>query len=58
MSVSTDEGEIWSEARSIHGKCAGTPKVMGTLTRLWTAKLVAPLVEADVVRLFASEDNG
>ena len=58
VSYSQDEGKTWSDARTVYRGRSGTPKAMGTMTRLWAGRLVAPFVEAGAIRLVTSEDDG
>ncbi len=56
---SGDAGRTWSSPRPVYAPDAASPRALGTLTRLRSGKLLAPLDEgAGTVRILASEDHG
>jgi len=58
-STSADNGRTWSDPRAVYTPAQGTPRALGTLTRLRSGKLLAPFDEgSDAVRLLVSDDDG
>ena len=57
VATSDDEGRTWSEPRTIYTG-GDTPKPFGTLTRLPSGQLVAPMRIGDAVTMLRSDDDG
>ena len=63
LTRSNDGGKTWSEAETVYHSQAGEPRAVGTLTRLKSGELLAPVAEwrhsesHNTVRILSSDNN-